>query len=331
MKPFRKLGALFRRRKLDVEMAEELRGHLELQTERNLAAGMSPEEACYAARRQFGGVEQIKELARAQRGWPWLDDGLGDLRQTLRALRRNPGFAVVAILILALGIGGTTAMFGLVHTVMVAPLPYREPERLLRIWDTNAKRGLTDFSASTANFISWQQQTRLLAGLAAWRYGSATLSGAGGPERIEVARISGNLLSLLGLSPLAGRDFLPEEDRPGGGGVLLISEAFWERRFQRSRSALGQTLTLDGEACTIVGIAPPALGALAAADAWHPLNAAASREPRNEHWLRVVGRLQAGVTREAAQREMDAIAARLAEEFPDSNENWGIRLESFAD
>lgn len=312
-------------------MAEEMRFHLDERADDHAADGLSTEAARLAARRKFGGEEQLKELCRDQRGFPWLEDAAKDLRHAARVLRRNAGFAIVAILTLALGIGATTVMFSLVHTTVLQPLPYREPTQLVRVWDTNAKRGLTDFSASAANFISYREETRLLSGLAAWRFGSATLVTAGVPEKVDLTRISGNLLSLLGLAPLAGRDFLPEEDSSGKDMVLIISDRFWEQRFQRSPAAFGQTLMLDGYAFTIVGVAPAQLAALAPGDMWKPLGIRPGAEPRSEHWLRVVGRLQPGVSLAAAQKEMDAIAGRLAVQYPESNENWGIRLETFRD
>lgn len=323
--------ALFRRKRLEAEMAEELRDHFENEVQRKVAAGMLFQEALSSARRDFGGEEQIKELCRAERRFCWLEDAWIDLRHGMRGLRREPGFATIMVTLLALGIGATTALFSVVNTVMLRPLPYREPERLVRVWDTNARRGLTDFPASVANFVSWQQESRLFTELAAWRYGSSTLRTASGPERVQVTRISSNLLPLLGVAPPLGRGFTVAEDRPGDDRVVLISERLWRERFQRSDTALGETLVLDGEPHTVVGVAPTPLAALAAGDLWKPLAPEPEREPRSMHWLRVIGRLAPGASLASAQREMDAIAAQLAKQFPDSNEHWGIRLESFRD
>jgi putative ABC transport system permease protein len=253
-----------------------------------------------------------------------------DLRYGLRQVCKNPGFTAVAALTLALGIGTCTAVFTLLNAVVLAELPYREPDRLVRVWDSNQKRSLTSFPASIPNFLSWQQRSRTLAGFAAWRYGTATVGADAQAERLNVVRISANLLPLLGRQPVAGRGFLPEEDQPGRDPEVLLSRHYWQERFAGHSSVIGRELLLDGVPHTVVGIAPRELESLVDADLWRPLAPDPAKDPRGMHHLRVIGRLQPGVSIAAAQAEMAGIAQQLAKEFPDSNADWGIRLESFS-
>jgi putative ABC transport system permease protein len=253
-----------------------------------------------------------------------------DVKYGLRTLWKNPGFTAVAVLTLALGIGTCTAVFTLLNAVVLSELPYREPDRLVRVWDSNQKRNLTSFPASIPNFLSWQQRSRELAGFAAWRYGTATAGAGAQAERLNVTRISANLLPLIGCRPVAGRGFLPEEDQPGRDREVLLSRHYWQERFAGHSSVIGRELLLDGVPHTVVGIAPRELESLVGADLWRPLAPDPAKDPRGMHHLRVVGRLRPGVSMAAAQAEMTGIAGQLAKEFPDSNAHWGIRLESFS-
>jgi putative ABC transport system permease protein len=253
-----------------------------------------------------------------------------DMRYGLRMLAKTPGFTAVAVLTFALGIGTCTALFSLIHAVLLRELPYREPDQLIRVWDSNQKRNLTSFPASIPNFLSWQECSRTFAGFAAWRYGTATVGAGAQAERFDVVRISANLLPLLGRRPMAGRGFLPEEDQPGRDQAVLLSQHVWQERFASDPGVIGRELLLDSVPHTVVGIAPRELESLVGADLWKPLAPDPAKDPRGMHHLRVIGRLQPGVSIAAAQAEMTGIAEQLAKEFPDSNTNWGIRLESFS-
>lgn len=252
-----------------------------------------------------------------------------DFKFALRQLLKNPGFTAVAVLTLALGLGTCAAIFSLLNAVVLRELPYREPDRLVRVWDANQKRNLTSFPASIPNFLSWRERSTTFAGFAAWRYGSATASAGARAERLEVVRISANLLPLLGRQPATGRGFLPEEDQPGRDRAVLLSRHVWQERFAGDPAVIGREMWLDGVSHTIVGIAPPELESLVGADVWTPLAPDPAQDPRNMHYLRVIGRLRPGVGAAAAQAEMTRIARELAAEFPGSNENWGVRLETF--
>ena len=254
-----------------------------------------------------------------------------DLRFGMRMLAKNPGFTAVAILTLALGIGTCTAVFSLLNAVVLRELPYREPDRLVRVWDSNQKRNLTSFPASIPNFLSWQERSKTLAGFAAWRYGTATVGAGAQAERLDVVRISANLLPLLGRQPVAGRGFLPEEDQPGRDREVLLSRHVWQERFAGDPAVIGRELLLDGVPHTVVGIAPREMESLVGADLWKPLAPDAVSDGRSMHYLRVIGRLRPGISVAAAQAEMTSIAGQLAAEFPGSNENWSVRLEAFSD
>jgi len=254
-----------------------------------------------------------------------------DLKFGMRMLAKNPGFTAVAILTLALGIGTCTAVFSLLNAVVLRELPYHEPNRLVRVWDSNQKRNLTSFPASIPNFLSWQERSKTLAGFAAWRYGTATVGAGAQAERLDVVRISANLLPLLGRQPVAGRGFLPEEDQPGRDREVLLSRHVWQERFAGDPAVIGRELLLDGVPHTVVGIAPREMESLVGADLWKPLAPDPASDGRSMHYLRVIGRLRPGISVAAAQAEMTSIAKQLAAEFPGSNANWSVRLEAFSD
>lgn len=253
-----------------------------------------------------------------------------EFRYALRLLRRSRIFTVTIVLTLALGIGATTAIFSVVNAVLLRPLPFADPGRLMQVAERNDKLNLPTFSASALNYVSWKEQTRVFEGLAAIGFGTFTLSGRGDPENYTGNAITPSLLPLLGLSPARGRGFADGDDKPGAAPVALISESLWRRRFGSDESLVGRAVTFNGIAYTIVGIAPRALTVLTPGDVWIPLVIDPPKEIRLNHVLFVVGRLKPGVAVQEAQAEMDAIAARVGQQYPEVKD-WGIRLVTFTD
>jgi len=253
-----------------------------------------------------------------------------DFRYALRLLRRSRVFTVTVVLTLTLGIGATTAIFSVVNAVLLRPLPFADPGRLMQVAERNDKLNLPTFSASALNYLSWKEQTRVFEGLAAVGFGTFTLSGQGDPENYTGNAITPSLLPLLGLSPARGRGFAEGDDKPGAAPVAMISESLWRRRFGSDESLVGKPVTFNGIGYTIVGIAPRALTILTQGDVWIPLVIDPPKEIRLNHVLFVVGRLKPHVTLQEAQAEMDAIAARVGQQYPEVND-WGIRLVTFTD
>lgn len=325
-----RLRALLRRRQLDADMAEEMRAHLELETERQRARGLSEAEARHAASRGFGGVEQLKERARDQRGWRWLDDLRQDLRFGARTLLREPGFAAVCVLVLALGIGANTAIFGVVDAVALRPLPVPEPGRVLRLWESNAARQVSRFSVSYQDYQDWARLSRSWETLAAVDDRNVTLVGRGEPERRRAQIATAPALGLFGWRVTHGRGFTAEDDLPGRGDVAILSDALWRRRFAADPAVLGRAITVDGKPKTVIGVMASAPGLAEDSEIFLPLPPFASPD-RDDRDLKVYGRLKSGVTLAQAQEEMSAVARQIERDNPADNAGWGVRLEPLLD
>ena len=257
-----------------------------------------------------------------------------DFRYGFRTLLRNPGFCAVAILALALGIGPNTAIFTMVNAVLLKPLPVPEPDRVVMIWGTLLKSGFGQLPVSAADYLEWKQQARsfdqMSAAFAIPEYG-LNVSGAGDPERVPAALASKEFLPALGIKPIVGRNFLPEEDRPGGPPAVLIGNALWQRRFHSDPAAIGRTLTVDGIPRTVVGVVPHELGEMVAADLWLPTAINPNDAERRNHNYGIVAHLKPGVTVAQARAEMIVIAQRLERAYPASNTGWGITLFPMAE
>src|SRR5579862_3150676 len=257
-----------------------------------------------------------------------------DLRYGARSLFKNPGFCAVAVLALALGIGPNTAIFTMVNAVLLKPLPIPEPNRVVMIWGTMLKSGFDQLPVSAADFLDWKRQSHsfetMSAAFAIPEYG-LNISGIGDPERVPAALASQEFLPALGITPLAGRNFLPDEDRPGGPPAVLISNALWQRRFSSDPSAVGRTLTVDGIPRTIVGVVPHQLGEMVPADLWLPTAINPNNPPRHNHNSGVVARLKPGVTLAQARAEMTVIARRLEAAYPATNDGCGITMFPMAE
>src|SRR6266567_3435504 len=313
-----RLWGLFRSRNLDRDLDAEVRAHLEMLTEENIRRGMRLEEARYAAHREFGGVEQAKEIYRDQRGLPFLECLLQDLRFGARMLWKNPGFTAVVVLTLALGIGATTAIFTVIDATLLRGLPYREPSQLVEI-DENSPQGDAD-SVSTADLVEWQNAThsfRELGYAGDWKF--YTMTGAGEPDEAWGWQISANFFQVLGVHAALGRTFAPAENRS-----VVLSNHYWRTHFSANPDVIGRTLALDGNSFLIVGVMPPDFYfRTPATDLWVPLlltpqDAIAS----DKRSLSVIGRLKPGVTLQQARTEMQGMQSRLAVLFPKDDSGW---------
>ena len=333
-----RLRSLLQSGAADAGDEEELREHIERQTEENRARGMSPEQARRAALIALGGTEQCRQQMREARGVSWLGDAGRDLQYGLRTMLRRPAFTLAALLILALGIGSNTAILSADRAVLFHRLPYREPDRLVEIF----QKSLTDASIDTmsvapANYFDWQSDRQTLQSSAAWRIGNFNLSGGDHPERVRSAQVSANLFDVLGVQPMLGRAFRSGEDRPGAASSAILSYELWQRRFGGNRDAVGTTIRANDQVYTIAGVMPPdfrfPIGWLAAdVEVWTPLALSdAERTSRKDIVLDVVARLQPGVTVAQAQASLDAVAAHLARTYPETNQAWGIHVMPLSD
>ncbi|MEO8074852.1 MAG: ABC transporter permease [Acidobacteriota bacterium] len=326
----RRLRAWFRASSFDREMAEEMRLHLEQRIEQNMRGGLAPREARYAALRAFGGVAQVQEECRDHRPLVWLGHFTQDLRYGLRQLSRNPGFAAVAILTLALGIGANTAIFSVVNAVILRPLPLREPDRLVWITETNLERHISSFSASYPNYLDWKTRSVSWEELGAVTNGHANLLHGRDPEHLNAQFMTSNVLPMLRLSVARGRGFLPEEDAVGRSHVVILSDRLWKRAFGADPNVLGRPIIVDGEPHTIVGVAPADFGMAGTLDLFLPLGRL-TQVDRDDHQLDVIGRLKDGVSRGQAAAEMSALAQQIEKEHPGDNAGWNVRLVPLAD
>ncbi|HLJ29768.1 MAG TPA: ABC transporter permease [Candidatus Angelobacter sp.] len=318
-----RLRALFNNRKLDEEFDQEIRSHLALLEQENIRRGMSPEEAHYAALRSFGGVTQVKESNRQQRAFRQVEVLLQDLRYALRMMRKNPGFMAVAVLTLALGIGANTAIFSVVEGVVLAPLPYSDPERLVFVFENNLKLKHIIFT-SYPDFLDWQRNARSFQQMAAFDFTSVDLTSPGTAEHLDSKEISAGFFSTLGVKLTLGHEFSPDENKPGGSPLAVISDHLWRDRFGASPEALGKSVTLNGIGYTVVGVLPPGFYFWTPADVYVPLG---QGDPvlndRITHKFTCIARLKTGVNLGQAQAEMTTIQQNITQLYPDLDRGLG--------
>jgi predicted permease len=311
---------LFRRRQLEEQLDKELRFHLDQHAADLIARGDRPDQAIRKARLAFGGPQQVKEECRDARGTRWLEDLLQDFRFALRALRQRAGFAAVTLSTLALGIGATTVMFTVINGVLLKPLSYPDPERLVTLHGHTEKYG-DQWGISYPNFLDLKRESRSLTRLAAWSYGGDTVSEPGQAEYVDGRQISSELFSVFGVNLLGGREFRSEEDQPGGAPVIVISYGLWQRRYGGRPTAVSEPLILGGKSYTVVGIAPAGFQLDGEAEVFTPLGQ--NTEPRMQNreatFLHVVARLLPSLTLTQAQAELTIISNQLAEQYPKTN------------
>ena len=321
------------RDKLDDELDEELRSHLEMRAADNVKAGMAPAEASYDAQKRFGNSTLLKEDTRDTDIIRWLDTAAGDLRYAIRVLRKNPGFTLVAILTLALGIGMNTAFFSVVNGVLLNPLPYPKPEQLVALGES--KPNFTNGSISYPNFVDWQKDNRVFSSMAIARFSGFNLTGFGDAEQLNAKLISSDYFTVLGANPLIGRNFAPGEDRIGAAPIALIGAGLWKRKFGSSLEVLGKTLTLDGKSYTIVGVIPEAFDLFRGAhptEVYVPIGQWSNPLLPNRGaglGIHGVARLKPGVSIEQARADMARVTANLAATYPDSDKGIGANLTAF--
>ena len=314
--------------KVDRELAEEIRAHLDLLTETKIKQGLTPEEARRAALVELGGVEQVKESVREVRHGRLLEDVWQDARYAVRSLRKHPSFAVIAIFTLALGIGANTAIFSMINAVLLRPLPYSDADRLVVLTETVAERPI---GVSYPNFVDWRNQNTVFENIAAVRHReSFNLTGSGESERLQGRLVSANFLSTLGVKPILGRDFSAEDDRQGAAPVVMLSHALWQRRFGADEKIIGQQLTLNRESFTVVGVTPAGFEYRLDADLSVPIGLSTERFSARgrDPGIEAIARIPAGVSSETANAELNTIAARLEQQYPETNKGRRVRLDS---
>jgi len=257
----------------------------------------------------------------------YMQNFLQDMRFGLRMLLKNPGFAVVAVIALSLGIGANTAIFSVVNGVLLRPLPYPQPEQLTMVWLDNRRQGIREDVTSYPNFLDWRNQNKTFQEMAAVRNVNTSLTGVGEPEELRGASVSANFFQLMGVAPAYGRGFTAEEEQPGKDNIVVLSYGLWQRRFGGDPAILNKTISLGGEQHTVVGIMPPGFEFPSKVEIWGPLAPnERTRAARGSFWLPVVGRLKPGVTRQQAQADMDVIAKQLEQQYPNLNAGYGVNV-----
>ncbi|MDB6039611.1 MAG: macrolide transporter ATP-binding/permease protein, partial [Verrucomicrobiales bacterium] len=310
-----RLRALFQTEKLDARMDEEMRSHIELQTHENIQAGMRPDEARYAALRQFGRVESIKVVCREQRGTHWLENLIQDIRFGLRMLRKNPGFTAVAVMTLALGIGVNCSVFSVMNAILLRPLPYPEPNQLVQVmknwkpsWRDQAELS-SDFGVKELSAL--QKEPNLPLAIAAYAGHEANLSGGEQPERVSCGGVTPSFLQMLGINPAVGRNFFPAEDRTVDSHLVILGYPLWQHRFSGDAQVIGKTVLLNDKGCRVIGVLPADSKLPQKFDLLIPLEFSEELlKPKHmAPFPRILGRIPDGMNREKAQRRLTEIYA----------------------
>lgn len=329
---YMRLRSLLRRNRLEQELDRELQFHLEQQIAENLALGMPPAEARHAARRKLGGTAQIQEECRDMRRTDYLENLWRDVRYALRALRKSPGFAVVIVLTLALAIGANSAIFSVIDGVLLKPLPYPEPDRIVRIFFHS--RAYAKFPLNPFDFRDFRARNRSFDCLAGFTRADLQLSGAGQPERFTGFNVTAGFFRVLGLRPARGREFTTNDELPGNGRVAILSDRIWRSRFAADPHIIGRKIMLDAQPFAVVGVMPPGAGHPGneyhgvahgeTVDVWSPFTFQGNPAQRGSHYLEVIGRVKKGITPAQVHGEMDALLAQLAREHPDNDTGWQV-------
>ena len=330
------LGRLLARRQMEIDLDKELRFHFESEVAEKMRAGSSESEARRLARLEFGGMEQIKAECRESRGTMWVESVAQDIRFGARQLVRNPGFTAVALLTLALGIGGNTAVFSVVNGVLLNPLPFPHPEQLVAVHESkpNFDRG----AISYPNFLDWRQDNHSFSAMAVGRQSALSMTGRGDAEQVSANFISSGYFAILGVRPLLGREFTRDEDQPGRPPVAMISEGLWRRKFDAAPGILGQRVTLDGKSYSIVGVVPA--GFHLSTSGFHEQDVYA---PVPQWGVSIlmdrgaglgfhgIARLKPGVTIAKARADMDEITRNLSIAYPEQDREVGASMVPLKD
>jgi putative ABC transport system permease protein len=318
--------ALIRRDEVVDDIDQELRAHIEMETEANIEQGMTPENARLKAMKSFGNVGKIRDQAYEVKGGGLMESLWQDLRYSGRMLLKYPGFTLIAVLTLSLGIGANTAIFSIVNAVLLRPFPYRAPEQLVRMGESSSgNRGATNLSYP--NFADWRDDRKVFESTSAVRANeNYNLTGAGEPERLSGRLVSAGFLSALGFKPLLGRDFLEEDDRPGANGTVILSYGLWNRRFAADQGIIGKQITLNNTAYTVVGVTPQNFQFGLDADVTIPIRLTEDRFKTRgaDPGIGAFARLKPNVSLQQAETELNLIYARLEQQYPESN--TGLRV-----
>ncbi len=328
----RRFFYLFHRNRLARELEEEMRLHAQLRGEKMQEQGVDSEEALYAARRQFGNMTLLKEVSRDMWGWTSLEQLIHDVRYALRQLRRSPGFTAVVLATLALGIGGDTAIFSLLHAVLLRSLPFRDPDRLVTVWQRNLDRQQND-KLTGGDYSDWKARSHVFSDSTYGWDTNYTLTGIGAPKSLVGYQFSANFFSLLGSPPLLGHTFFPGDGQPGRDHVVVLSYRLWQSAFNAAPDLVGRPIRLDGTIYTVIGVMPREFAhPTPNVDVWIPLSMPADlAQNRNLHVFQVIGRLNPGVSLTRAQNELEIVAAQNAREYPKTDAHYGVQLELIRD
>lgn len=319
-----RIKMLFGRGKADARLDAELRDHLDRQIAENVAAGMSADEARYAALREFGNPALVREQARATWSWNWLEGLLRDVRYGARTLARAPGFAAIAIVVMALGIGANVAMFTVIRSVLLKPLPFADPDRLMMLYESGVGDDAPYINVSGGAYAEWLRQNRSFSDLALLGASEFNLAADGGdlPEHLRGVSCTWNLLRTLGVKPALGRDFTPGDDQPAANGTVLLSWRLWERRFGGDRSIVNRTIRLNSRTYTVIGVLPAWFAYPdASTELWTPVyhdKPAQWMNSLGNHPFQVVGRLRPGVSPGAGIADLRIIQKRLHNQHLDN-------------
>jgi predicted permease len=324
---FLRLGELFRKKRRERELATEMESHLQMHMEDNLRAGMSADEARRQALVKLGGVEQTKENYRDRRGLPVLENLLQDVRYGVRMLRASPGFTAVAILTLALGIGANAAIFSVVNAILLRPLPYPEPERLVRVWESAPTKGAFRNVVNPLNFLDWRDHSRSFESMAAILDLMTNLRANGEPVAVRGLQVSPQFFSVLRVPPLLGRIFTSEDGVAGHHRVVILSYELWQRQFGANPQIIGQKMDVDAVPFTVIGVMPRGFSfPKTHSEVWTPLPLARTEDWKSGRYLTVVARLKPGVTLEQAREDMLSVANLAAEARPDFDKGWSAEV-----
>jgi putative ABC transport system permease protein len=308
-----RIAAFFHRDSLDRDFSEEMSAHLDLAIEENLKAGLSPSEARRRALIQFGGRQQALESVREQRSLPFLETFFQDTRFATRLFRKSPGFTAIAVLTLALGIGATAAIFSVVYGVLLRPLPYPEPEQIVRLSEQNSDGGQMRFA--DPNFIDLRAQNHSLSGTAEYESDISTVSGHGEPSRTQTAAVSQDFFQVMGVQPIRGRGFAPEDQRMDAPAVALVSYAYWQQSLGGAKDLSSLHLKISDKPASVIGVLPPGFRFPDHSDIWLPRELYEFLPSRSAHNWNLIGRLRKGITSDRARVELSAIAQRMKQQY----------------
>ncbi|MGA8596072.1 MAG: ABC transporter permease [Bryobacteraceae bacterium] len=325
---FKRVASLFGAVRAENELKREIESHLRILQDNFERSGLPPAEAKLAAQRSYGNVESVKELHRETRSYMWIENLVKDIGYGWRSLLHTPGFTCVAAIALALGIGANTAIFGVVNAVVLQPLAYRDPDRLVTILHNGTG------PVATANYMDWRDQSHAFQAMGAADYWSPNISSSDRSDSHPAEHLFGlevtqNMLPTLGVEPLLGRLFAKGEDREGSNREAVLSYALWQRRFSGDRNVLGKLIRLDGEAYSVIGVMPQGFKFApfwaTHTELWAPATLEATMHERGGNHLRVFARLKPGVTLAQARADMARVTGRLEKEYPATNRNVVVR------